>query len=172
MPQKRLTQIARRFIAHDEFNKFKLLVTNDEERKNAHIDLAKELKTLERKISEISQGGTNMESDISEMRRELRKKATQTRLEQVEIHLLDYATKDDLRRLRSAQESYTPLESFNKSRLAQDHINNDLDNKLSSLVTKAQLKDDLVESRLWFETLNAENSQKRDCLKDRKQIES
>ena len=41
MPQKRLTQIARRFVGTDEFNSLKLLVTEDEERKSAHVELAK-----------------------------------------------------------------------------------------------------------------------------------
>ena len=83
----------------------------------------------------------------------------------------DYATKDDMRRVRSTLESYTSLDSFNKTRMAQDHVNNEFRQKLTTLVTKAQLKEDSRETKLWFETLNAENSQKRDCLKDKKDME-
>ena len=137
MPQKRLTQIARRFVGTDEFNSLKLLVTEDEERKSAHAELAKQMKMLKEKILEFGSAGDNLGSDVNDIRRELRQKATMTRLEQVEIHLHDYATKDDFRRLRSAQESYTTIENFSKNRIAQDRINNQFEDKLSTLVSKA-----------------------------------
>ena len=112
-----------------------------------------------------------METAIADIRRDMRQKATLNRLEQVEIHLHDYATKEELRRCRSLLESYTSLESFNKNRMAQDHFNNELRDKMTTLVSQVQLTSDLAETKLWFETLNAENSQKRDCLKDRKDME-
>ena len=63
-----------------------------------------------------------------------------------------------MRRVRSTLESYTSLDSFNKSRMAQDSVNTEIRNKLTTLVTKAHLSDDLRETKLWFETINAENS--------------
>lgn len=38
-------------------------------------------------------------------------------------------------------------------------------------MTKPALKNELNETKQWFESLNQANSQKRDCLKDRKELE-
>ena len=44
-------------MAHDEFNSFKMLITNDEERKTAVTDIGKTIQKLERKITDISSTG-------------------------------------------------------------------------------------------------------------------
>ena len=54
------------------------------------------------------------------MRGDLRNKATVNKVDQVEMQLPDFATKLDFQKIINKLESYTTLESFNKSRIKQD----------------------------------------------------
>ena len=54
------------------------------------------------------------------MRGDLRNKATVNKVDQVEMQLPDFATKLDFQKIINKLESYTTLESFNKSRIKQE----------------------------------------------------
>ena len=54
------------------------------------------------------------------MRGYLRNKATVNKVDQVEMQLPDFATKLDFQKIINKLESYTTLESFNKSRIKQE----------------------------------------------------
>ena len=50
-------------------------------------------------------------------------KATNTKVEQLEVQMNDFATKMDFVKILNKLESYTTLDSFNKMRIAQEREN-------------------------------------------------
>lgn len=71
-------------------------------------------------MQDMDQVALNMENDLSGLRSEMRYKATNNRVDQIELHLHDYSTKEDFNRIRNQLESYTTLENFNKMRVSQE----------------------------------------------------
>lgn len=71
-------------------------------------------------MQDMDQVALNMENDLSGLRGEMRYKATNNRVDQIELHLHDYSTKEDFNRIRNQLESYTTLENFNKMRVSQE----------------------------------------------------
>ena len=57
------------------------MVTNDEERKTAHQDLAKQMAKLEKKLGDLASAGSEMEDKLARHDREMRNKATMHRVE-------------------------------------------------------------------------------------------
>ncbi len=105
------------------------------------------------------------------MRVELRSKATVNKVDHLEMSLVDFATKVDFSKVLNKLESYTTLESFNKSRIKQESAEQDLKRGMSELVTKSSLRTDLESIKDHVADVNRSNSQKRDCLKDKKETE-
>ena len=57
------------------------MITNDEERKTAHQDLAKQMAKLEKKLGDLASAGSEMEDKLARHDREMRNKATMHRVE-------------------------------------------------------------------------------------------
>ena len=109
--------IERRFITKDEFNKFKAVIAADEERKSAHQDITKQVRQLFSKMQDMDASQLNLENDLGNVRVEMRNKANLTRVEQIEVSMSDFAGKTDIQKIINKLESYTTLESFNKTRI-------------------------------------------------------
>lgn len=71
--------------------------------------------------------------------------------------------KTELIRMQKKLESYTPIDSFNKSRMSTEVILNEFEGKLGVFVSKQELMVDIGNIKSWFSTINEENSQKRNC---------
>jgi len=108
---------------------------------------------------------------LGNIRTELRGKASVNRVDQVEVCLTDFVTKEQLTKTSNRLESYTTLENFNKSRIAQERLNNEWKARFENIVTQDRLADSVEAVKKVFNELNESNSQKRDCLKDKKSVE-
>ena len=163
--------IERRFITKDEFNKFKAVIAADEERKSAHQDITKQVRQLFSKMQDMDASQLNLENDLGNVRVEMRNKANLTRVEQIEVSMSDFAGKTDIQKIINKLESYTTLESFNKTRINQEKQNHEMQNSLVNLVAKPLLAREVESMKEYVGEVNKSNSQKRDCLKDKKELE-
>ena len=133
------------------------------------MDITKQVRQLFAKLQDLDAVQLNLENDLGNVRQELRTKATNTKVEQVEMIMQDFSTKTDFVRILNKLESYTTLESFNKMRIAQEKDVQDLFSQMRDLVTKPTLSRELESMKEFVAELNKNNSQKRDCLKDKKE---
>ena len=55
-------------------------------------------------------------------------------MEQIEIQMTDFATKNDFGKILNKLEAYTTLESFNKNRMSSERENQQLSERVMTLV--------------------------------------
>ena len=101
----------------------------------------------------------------------MRQKATVSALEQVEINVSDCATKVEFSKILNRLESYTTLESFNKSRISQEKNNENFLTRIESMATIVRLEKEMEHMKDYVGEENKQNSQKRDCAKDKREVE-
>ena len=123
-------------------------------------------------MQEIDASHLNLETDLSNVRQDLRSKAATSKLEQIELSLADFSTKNDFLKLLNKFESYTTLDSFNKMRIAQEREHQDFKIRISGLVERGQLTQCVNDLKDYVRDCNKQNSLKRDCVKDRKDLQT
>lgn len=82
--------------------------------------------------------------------------------------MMDFATKHDFGKLINKLEAYTTLESFNKMRINGEREYLDVCTKMAILVPTTQLEKEIENLKEFFAEKSKNNSQKRDCLKDKR----
>ena len=73
--------IERTFVSKDEFNKFKTAVANDEDRKAQFSDMSKQIRAVNSKQNDIEADQHNIQTEIMNVRGELRAKASMIKIE-------------------------------------------------------------------------------------------
>ena len=117
LPNKRVQQINARFTSLERFKEFKEEVAADEERKLAQQDMVKQLKQVFVKMQDFDAAQLNLENDLGKLDHEVRQKASNEKVEEIEDHMETLATKLDIDRVFNKLEAYTTLEKFNKMKI-------------------------------------------------------
>lgn len=147
-------------------------MAEDEERTQANQDVSKQIRQIFGKMQDFDASQLNLEQDLSTIRCELRNKCNVGRIEQVECALADFATKTEFNKILNRLESYTSLESFNKSRISQEKHNTDAKLKMDLLASKTNLAYEVELMKEFVSESIKSNSQKRDCAKDKREFQA
>ena len=85
------------------------------------------MRNLTARFSDIEATLGQLDTDNGTLRQEVRSKASTTKTEQIEMQMVDFATKTDFGRIINKLEAYTTLESFNKMRINAEREHAELD---------------------------------------------
>lgn len=92
------------------------------------------MRTIASKMADLENTVGNTDTEFGSIRQELRLKASITKTEQIDLQLIDCATKNDFSKVINRLEAFTTLESFNKMRINSEREYQDLCHKVSALV--------------------------------------
>ena len=112
-----------KFCPLEVFFAFKSEVIKDEARKEALNDVNLQLKNLFENVTMLDNSRRNILTDQQNLLSDLRLKENRVRVDAIEACLQDFASKNDVARVRSQFEQYTTLSSFNKVRMQQEEVN-------------------------------------------------
>ena len=172
LPNPRIDMIKQRFMTLEEFKVFKDEVLADEERKQAELDMKKQLRQIFGKMQDLDAVQLNLENDLATLRADVRTKATNNKVNHIEEIMEDFATRSDIHRLLNKMDAYTTLDQFNKRNIQMDRQNNGMIEAQSTLVLKSELALEVEKMQDYVHEVNKTNSQKRDCAKDVKEMMS
>ena len=127
MPKQRVLHLERRFATKDDVQKLKHEISQDEARVKQHEEMQKQMRNLATKINDIETSLGQIDTDNGSLRQELRSKASTIKTEQIEMQMMDCATKNDFGKIINKLEAYTTLESFNKMRINAEREHAELD---------------------------------------------
>ena len=130
MPKQRVIQIERRFATKDDVQKLKVEISQDETRVKQHEEMQKQMRNLTTKINDIETSLSQFDTENGTLRQELRQKASTTKTEQIEMQMMDFATKNDFGKILNKLEAYTTLESFNKMRISAEREHAEIEQKV------------------------------------------
>lgn len=88
------------------------------------------MRNLTARFSDIEATLGQLDTDNGTLRQEIRSKASMTKTEQIEMQMVDFATKTDFGRIINKLEAYTTLESFNKMRINAEREHAELESKV------------------------------------------
>lgn len=117
LPNKRVQQINARFTSLERFKSFVDDVLADEERKLAQQDMAKQLRQVFVKMQDFDASQLDLENDLNKVDNEVRQKASNKKVDDIEKSLERLATKMDIERVFNKFDAYTTLDAFNKKNI-------------------------------------------------------
>ena len=165
--EKRMEQIAARFTPKADFDKLRVAVNNDEERKAAHADLQKQLRQLMGKLQELDSAQGGVEQDVTIINQQLLSKASLRSIDAIQREMEEFINREQFQRMLIKLESYTTLESFNKMRLQLEKDVNGFRARFEAVPALGDLTRSTGELKAWVGELNKMNSQRGNCAKDK-----
>ena len=112
----------------------------------------------------------NLENDLGKLDHEVRQKASNEKVEEIEDHMETLATKLDIDRVFNKLEAYTTLEKFNKMKIQQELENENLQAKIKTLVQNSQLEIEIDRMKDHVAEVNRFNASKREAARDKKEL--
>ena len=110
----------------------------------------------------------NLLNDQQNLLSDIRLKENRVRVDQLESALQDFASKNDLLRVKSQFEQYTTLVSFNKVRMEQEEINKQTKVMEKMMVIRQELEAEIAKLKDHINEVNQVNATKSECAKDKK----
>lgn len=89
----------------------------------------------------------------------------------LELELEDYTKKKEFSMIFNKLESYTTLESFNSMRMGFEKDLELITQKFRRMPVNNDLNNAIIGTKEFVKTLNEHNSQKRDCHKDKTELQ-
>ena len=102
---------------------------------------------------------------------EIRGKAEMRQLVKLELELEDYIKKKEFAMVFNKLESYTTLESFNSMRMGFEKDLELITQKFRRIPVNNDLNNAINSTKEYVKTLNEHKSQKRDCHKDKNELQ-
>ena len=102
---------------------------------------------------------------------DIKGKAEMRQLVKLELELEDYTKKKEFSMIFNKLESYTTLESFNSMRMGFEKDLELITQKFRRMPVNNDLNNAIIGTKEFVKTLNEHNSQKRDCHKDKTELQ-
>ena len=102
---------------------------------------------------------------------DIKGKAEMRQLVKLELELEDYTKKKEFSMIFNKLESYTTLESFNSMRMGFEKDLDLITQKFRRMPVNNDLNNAIIGTKEFVKTLNEHNSQKRDCHKDKTELQ-
>ena len=102
---------------------------------------------------------------------DIKSKAEMRQLVKLELELEDYTKKKEFSMIFNKLESYTTLESFNSMRMGFEKDLDLITQKFRRMPVNNDLNNAIIGTKEFVKTLNEHNSQKRDCHKDKTELQ-
>ena len=129
------------------------------------------MRNLQNKIDEVQESTTYALSEMKRVDEDIKGKAEMRQLVKLELELEDYTKKKEFSMIFNKLESYTTLESFNSMRMGFEKDLDLITQKFRRMPVNNDLNNAIIGTKEYVKTLNEHNSQKRDCHKDKTELQ-